>query len=100
MSVVCQAISTFLASSIFGFLFNWRLSLVTLAFMPLTIFGATVAIKIISSHSISNKESTEKSAKIAIQAISAIRTVASLHQEKYFLSRYTRVLESNIKYQN
>jgi ABC-type bacteriocin/lantibiotic exporter with double-glycine peptidase domain len=98
MSVLSQALSTFLASAIFGFVFNWKLSLLTLAFMPLIIIGTTFSIKIIGSHLTGDKKSTEKATKIAIEAISGIRTVASLHQEKYFLCKYTDVLEATLKY--
>ncbi len=97
MSVICQAISTFIASAIFGFVINWNLSLFTIAFVPLMIIGVTFSTKIVSSQMSSDKEVTEKAAKIAIEAIGCIRTVASLHQEKYFLCKYIDVLDSNLK---
>jgi ABC-type bacteriocin/lantibiotic exporter with double-glycine peptidase domain len=98
MSVICQAISTFIASATFGFVLNWNLSLLTLAFTPLIVAGTTISIRLIGSQLASDKKVTEEAAKIAIEVIGGIRTVASLHQEKYFLTKYTDVLQSKLKY--
>ena len=98
MSVLSQAVSTFFASIIFGFLFNWKLSLVTLAFMPFIVLATIVSINIISNLSTSDRAATEQASKIAIEAISGIRTVVSLNQEKYFLQKYTQVLSEKIRY--
>ncbi|CAG2164999.1 unnamed protein product [Oppiella nova] len=96
MSVISQAVSTFLASCIFGFVFNWKLSLLTLAFMPFIIFSVMLSMRIVSKLSTTDKEATEQASKIAIEAISGIRTVVSLNQEKYFLQKYTQVLDDKI----
>ncbi|CAG2103482.1 unnamed protein product, partial [Medioppia subpectinata] len=97
MSAISQAMSTFIASCIFGFFYNWKLSLVTLAFMPFIIFSVVVSMKIVSKHSTSDKEAAEKASKIAIEAIGGIRTVVSLNQQKYFLHKFTQVLAEKIK---
>jgi ABC-type bacteriocin/lantibiotic exporter with double-glycine peptidase domain len=98
MSVICQAITTFVSSAIFGFVINWKLSLLTIASMPLIVIGSVISINIVSSQLTSDKEATEKSSKIAIEAIGGIRTVTSLHKEEYFLSKYIQILESKLKY--
>ncbi len=98
MSVILQAISTFVASAILGFVINWRLSLFTIAFVPLIVIGTTIATKIVSAQLSSDKEADEKATKTATEAIGGIRTVASLHKENYFLTKYIEILESKLKY--
>ena len=98
MSVMCQAFSTFVSSAILAFLTNWRLSAVISAFIPFIVIGGTFAAKADQLEMESNKEANEKSSKIALEAISSIRTVSSLHQEIYFFDKFVEILENKLKY--
>ena len=98
MSIMFQALSTFIAAAIFGFVSNWRISIVTMAFMPIIITAVAICTKVVSSQLKGDKFSTEKAAKLAVEAISNIRTVASLHQEEYFFEKYKNYLETQIRY--
>ncbi len=98
MSVICQAISTFIASVMIGFAINWNLSLFTIAFVPLIVIGTTFSMKIESDQMSGESHVIENATKIAIEAIGDIRTVASLHQQNYFLTKFTKNLETNMRY--
>jgi ATP-binding cassette subfamily B (MDR/TAP) protein 1 len=97
MSVICQALSTIISSTIIGLIINWKLSLLTIALMPLIIIGTFISTMIVSSQLSSDNQAIETASKIAIEAISNIRTVVSLNKQNYFLAKYTSVLESKLR---
>ena len=97
MSVICQALSTIVSSTIIGLIINWKLSLLTIALMPLIIIGTFISTMIVSSQLSSDNQVVETASKIAIEAISNIRTVISLNKQNYFLAKYTSVLESKLR---
>ena len=74
------------------------MSAVISAFMPFIVIGGAVAAKVDQLEMKSNKEANEKASKIALEAISSIRTVSSLHQEIYFFDKYVEILENKLKY--
>jgi ATP-binding cassette subfamily B (MDR/TAP) protein 1 len=97
MSVIFQASSTIISSTIIGLIINWKLSLLTIALMPLIIIGTFISTMIVSSQLSSDNQAIETASKIAIEAISNIRTVVSLNKQNYFLAKYTSVLESKLR---
>jgi ABC-type bacteriocin/lantibiotic exporter with double-glycine peptidase domain len=97
MSVICQALSTIISSIIIGLIINWKLSSLTIALMPLLIIGTFISTMIVSSQLSSDNQAIETASKIAIEAISNIRTVVSLNKQNYFLAKYTSVLESKLR---
>jgi len=97
MSVIFQASSTIISSTIIGLIINWKLSLLTIALMPLIIIGTFISTMIVSSQLSSDNQAIETASKIAIEAISNIRTVVSLNKQNYFLAKYTSALESKLR---
>ncbi len=65
--------------------------------MPLLIIGTFISTMIVSSQLSSDNQAIETASKIAIEAISNIRTVVSLNKQNYFLAKYTSVLESKLR---
>lgn len=98
MSVLAQAFSIFITSAIFGFVINWKISLFTMLFMPIIILGTIFSNKVSESQLEGDKGAAEKASKLAVEAITNVRTVASLHQENYFINKYTEFLQSNLRY--
>ena len=61
--------------------------------MPAVLLGAAAQARIIASHDNLEKEALEKSAKVAIEGITNIRTVAGLGREADFVRRYVKTIE-------
>ena len=68
-----------------GIYYNWKLGLVAAAFLPLMIGAAFLHMKIIMGVDAVEKKALERSSKLAVEAISNIRTVASSRSEESFL---------------
>jgi len=72
------------------------MGLVVSLFVPLSVAGAFLEGKVLSTANLAGKEAIERSASIAVEALSSIRTVASLGVEKVFIEAYMASLaESN-----
>ena len=62
-------------------------------YVPLLLVSSTFQAKIIASHDNIEKDALASSAKLAIEAITNIRTVAGLGREKNFVQKYIQELE-------
>ncbi|CAG2168716.1 unnamed protein product [Oppiella nova] len=110
MSTLCQAASTLCAGIIIAMIYNWKLGLVMIGFTPFVIAATYFQMKILSGQVSDDKKSQEEASRvsttvelpvlnlnIAVEAITCIRTVASLHQENTFLTNYTKALETRFE---
>ncbi|XP_055301725.1 multidrug resistance protein homolog 65-like isoform X2 [Sitodiplosis mosellana] len=88
LSMVFQSLSTFVAGIVIAFIYSWKLSLVCLIALPLAALTVFLDAKHRSKRLFEEKQSIEVGTKIASEAITNIRTVASLRQEKYMIERY------------
>ena len=88
IGLVFQALSTLIVSVGLALYYQWKLGLVTLVFVPLLLVATYMQAKIIMGQNALEKKALEKSAKLAMEAISNIRTVASLHKEEKFHELY------------
>ena len=75
-----------------GLYFNWKLGLVCTALFPLLLLASFIDMKISLGMDNNEMEAFEASAKIAIEAITNIRTVAGLGCEAHYADRYLRHL--------
>lgn len=100
---------TLVAGAIIGLCYGWRVSLVGIACMPLTIAvrpfacrfrspltlalhqAGIVRLKVVVLKDVKNKKSHEQSAQMACEAAGAIRTVASLTREDDCCEIYSQV---------
>ncbi|XP_026745709.1 multidrug resistance protein 1B-like isoform X2 [Trichoplusia ni] len=73
-------------------MFEYRVGLVALAFLPLVVFVVYQQSKAINQESFGNAKCLEESTKIAIEAVSNVRTVVCLGREAMFVREYVRAL--------
>nr|CAG4640700.1 EOG090X02PU [Eulimnadia texana] len=92
IGLVFQAVTTMCVSIGLSLYFQWKLGLVTMVFIPLVLISTFFQAKIIMGQNAMERKSLEKSAKIAMEGIANIRTVASLGLEKTFYKIYMKLL--------
>ncbi|XP_053662554.1 multidrug resistance protein homolog 49 [Anopheles marshallii] len=83
-----QAASTICIGVGISFFYSWNLTLVSIVAIPVTLASITLESRYTQMSSLKEKQSLEGATKLAVEAISNIRTVASLGQEKHVLQRY------------
>lgn len=76
--------------------YSWKLGFVALAFTPFILVGSYMEIKLMEQSNLGNAKALEKSTKIAVEAVSNIRTVVSLGREKIFHQTYMDTLEPSL----
>ncbi|KAL3831643.1 hypothetical protein ACJMK2_023371 [Sinanodonta woodiana] len=91
ISTLLESISTIIASVVIAFFYSWKLTLVTLSFMPIMIAVGTIQGRLITRFSKSDKRSVEKVGQIFFQSINNMRTVVSLTLEEIFLLKYSKI---------
>ncbi|SCZ98574.1 BZ3500_MvSof-1268-A1-R1_Chr3-1g05473 [Microbotryum saponariae] len=98
--VIIQSCFTLLAGAIVGLSYAWKLALVGIACMPITIAAGVVRLRVVVLKDVKNKKSHEKSAQMACEAASAIRTVASLTREADCCRIYSEYLDEPMRVSN
>ncbi|XP_076093992.1 ATP-dependent translocase ABCB1-like isoform X1 [Mytilus galloprovincialis] len=88
IGVTLEAMATILVALSISFYYSWKLTLVTLGFLPLMIVTGIVQSKILTGFARGDKDSLDHAGKILSEAIDNIRTVASLTREETFVGRY------------
>jgi len=84
LGVIFQSLSTVIGAVILAFVLEWRLALVAIPFGPFILLTFYLQSKIIMEQAAFEREGLQKSVNIATEAISNIRTVASLGKEDAF----------------
>ncbi|KFB50603.1 AGAP005639-PA-like protein [Anopheles sinensis] len=84
-----QAASTICIGVGISFFYSWNLTLVSIVAIPVTLASITLESRYTQMSGLKEKQSLEGATKLAVEAISNIRTVASLGQEKHVLERYS-----------
>lgn len=92
IGTILQAVGTFGFALILAMIFEWRVGLVSLTFVPLIAVIMFQQGRMISDESFGTAKTMENSSKIAIEAVSNIRTVASLGREPKILEEYAAEL--------
>ena len=82
---------------IVAFINYWKLSLVAVCCLPLLVFTGYFRLKIVSYYTERAKSSYEKSAQLASEAVSAIRTIQSLTREDDVAQKYMVILDKPLK---
>ncbi|XP_014320099.1 phosphatidylcholine translocator ABCB4 [Myotis lucifugus] len=88
-----QAIATFFAGFIVGFMRGWKLTLVIMAISPILGLSAAVWAKILSAFSDKELAAYAKAGAVAEEALGAIRTVIAFGGQNKELERYQKHLE-------
>ncbi|XP_063825682.1 ATP-dependent translocase ABCB1 [Ostrinia nubilalis] len=88
IGTVLSAIGTFGFALVLALIYEWRVGLVALAFVPLMAGILYKEGRMVSAESFGTAKTMEASSKIAVEAVSNVRTVASLGREGQFLKDY------------
>lgn len=71
-----------------SFYYNWKMTLVASVSIPIVLISIVMEARLVEKSNIKEKFAMENATKMAVEAISNIRTVASLGQEPHVLRRY------------
>ncbi|KAG6459009.1 hypothetical protein O3G_MSEX011164 [Manduca sexta] len=85
---VLQAAGTFGFALILAMVYEWRVGLVSLAFVPLLMFILYREGRLAHFETFGTAKTMETSSKIAVEAVANVRTVASLGREQTFQQEY------------
>lgn len=99
LSGIIQSIATFLFGVTISFIYIWKMALVILPTAPLVVLSVLFEAKHMANTAAMESAGIEEVTKIATEAISNVRTVASLRQEPHIFARYCveiRKLEKTI----
>ncbi|CAG7827122.1 unnamed protein product [Allacma fusca] len=94
IGTVVQSFSTIALAISLAMYYVPKLGAVGLAFVPLVGFATFLEGQLMTGQNIKEKKAVEESAKIAVQAVSNIRTVASLCKERDFVKMYLEELRA------
>ncbi|XP_045448212.1 ATP-dependent translocase ABCB1-like [Melitaea cinxia] len=92
IGILLQALGSVGFALLLAVWFQWRVALVALAFLPLLILVTWQQGLATDKESSGYVKSLENSTKIAVEAVSNIRTVASLGRESYIVQQYAEQL--------
>lgn len=85
---ILQALSTLVLGIGLSMYYTWKMTLVSVVSIPLVLGAVFFEARVMSGQGLQEKKKMEAATRIAIEAISNIRTVASLGKEEAFLARY------------
>ncbi|XP_073848261.1 multi drug resistance 49 isoform X1 [Musca autumnalis] len=93
IGIIVQALSTLSVGVLVAFIFSWQLTLVTLVIIPFLCFSIVLEAKFTEAFVASEKKAVEQASQVAVEAITNIRTVTSLGQERDIVKRYSEQIE-------
>lgn len=93
VGAILQALSTLVLGIGLSMYYTWKMTLVSVVSIPLVLGAVFFEARVMSGQGLQEKKKMEAATRIAIEAISNIRTVASLGKEEAFLQRYCSELE-------
>jgi ATP-binding cassette, subfamily B (MDR/TAP), member 1 len=76
-----------------SFYYNWKMTLVASVSIPIVLISIVMEARLVESSNVKEKLAMENATKMAVEAISNIRTVASLGQEPHVLQRYMKEID-------
>ncbi|XP_005414963.1 PREDICTED: multidrug resistance protein 3 isoform X2 [Chinchilla lanigera] len=89
-----QAVATFFAGFVVGFIRGWKLTLVVMAISPVLGLSTAVWAKVLSAFSDKELAAYAKAGAVAEEALGAIRTVIAFGGQNKMLERYQKHLEN------
>ncbi|KAI8962444.1 P-loop containing nucleoside triphosphate hydrolase protein [Daldinia sp. FL1419] len=92
LGTLLTMITTLVSASVVGLAFGWKLALVCIATIPLLLACGFFRFYMLAHFQRRSKKAYEQSATYASEAISAIRTVASLTREDDIMAQYRESL--------
>ncbi|UJR28455.1 hypothetical protein I4U23_009695 [Adineta vaga] len=98
IGTMLQNISNLGVGMILAFIYGWSLTLIMLAFVPFMIIAGFLQTYLMTGFANNDKKALENAGKIAVEAISNIRTVVQLTKEQHFDDEYSELL--NLPFRN
>lgn len=89
---ILQAFSTLVIGIGLSMYYTWKMTMVSVLSIPLVLGAVFFEARVMSGQGMQEKKKMEAATRIAVEAISNIRTVASLTKEEGFLHRYCEEL--------
>jgi len=77
-----------------SFYYSYKMTLVSLVTIPVVFLGIVMESRFVQKSDEEEKSAIEEATKMAVEAISNIRTVASLGQEPQILDRYSKEVDN------
>ncbi|KAF8157643.1 P-loop containing nucleoside triphosphate hydrolase protein [Mycena galopus ATCC 62051] len=99
-SSIVQACAILVGGLILGWVFAWKIGLVSLACTPILVAGGFIRFRVLVLRSQENMKAHAASAQLACEAAAAIRTVAALTREQDCAGIYSRSLEEPLRVSN
>jgi ATP-binding cassette subfamily B (MDR/TAP) protein 1 len=93
MGMMLQAVGSLSVGIIIGFIFSWKFALFILGTMPFIMVSAVVQMQLAKGFAGKNNEALEGAGKVSTEAITNIRTIASLTKEDAFLEAYRKLTD-------
>ncbi|KAJ3317935.1 GTPase-activating protein [Boothiomyces sp. JEL0866] len=87
-----QLMSCVVVSILISFFTGWKLTLVAVSLLPFLILNIVARFLVAGYLTEKNKNAYQKSAKIANEAVAAIKTIQSLTREKAVVEKYTKIM--------
>ncbi|XP_065836632.1 ATP-dependent translocase ABCB1-like isoform X2 [Oscarella lobularis] len=97
IGTIVQMIATLLAGVTISFVYNWQMTLVTLAVIPFLVISGIFQTKALAGHAHSNAAQMENAGQVVVESIDNIQTVAQLTREDVFIRKYHECLEPPYK---
>ncbi|KAG5333271.1 MDR49 protein, partial [Acromyrmex heyeri] len=88
-----QAFSTLVIGISISMYYSWKMTLVAVVSIPLVLAAVFFEARVMGGQGMQEKKKMESATRVAVEAITNIRTVASLNKEEVFLKRYCVELE-------
>ncbi|KAK4292716.1 hypothetical protein Pmani_034533 [Petrolisthes manimaculis] len=93
LGLIIQSLTTVCIGVCLSLYYDWRLGLVSLPFMPFILACVYFQTKMFTGQNLSEAKTLDQASKLAVEAISNIRTVASLHREEHITAQYIEALK-------
>nr|XP_046482263.1 ATP-dependent translocase ABCB1-like [Neodiprion pinetum] len=97
IGVLIQSVSTITLGLTISMYYEWRLGLVGLAFMPFILATIYMQGIMMAHEALKYQKSLEDSTKIAVEAVTNIRTVAGLGREETFQLAYAEAMNPSFQ---
>ncbi|CAD5117027.1 DgyrCDS5856 [Dimorphilus gyrociliatus] len=92
-----QAFSTMIVGIVIAFVYSWKLTLALFIFVPISIVGGAIQVKLSNRQQIKDQSMHDESGELAVETITNMRTVAQLSKERDFYKRYHDFLKISYK---
>lgn len=90
---IVQAGATIIIGIVVSLFYSWKMTLVACITIPVVLLGIVMEARLVEKSNVKEKNAIENATRIAVEAISNIRTVASLGQESHILTRYSKEID-------